>query len=481
MNFADWAGPPGEPGLVVDLRVPGALGELLTRYGAARPRVLANVLAHAYGLGAQMAVIEYRYLDADYRNEHSRFYSGTFRRYPSIAHRIHFFSTAPPAELDDEDVPAMFPPDAYLGFCVVRPVSGAPVGRTMLPPPDELAPYVSCQSEDHVNLFGTPLRIRGVPFMAQDAQLSVCAHASLWIVARYHTERFGAPKFLPSDIADVVPAAVGLGRPTPSLGLTIHQMLEASRLIGLPCLLYDIQRSAAAKESMYSLTCRYLNSGIPVIIAGGGHAFTLIGYQPYRSHDGSKLIRYIRQDDEVGPYQVVNNPNLDDYHPWKYLIVPLPTKIYVSGEKAEALGRERILSTLRSISSSDASTLLHRIETGEVKVRTTVTLSNDFKSGLLKRGLDATATAIYQRMPMSRWIWVVELTEVADRDVGAPCVVAEAVVDATDHLRDLHVLAWRVLDTLSRWLPDQDMVEDYDNLPSNLRLHCLAQVDQRVV
>jgi len=78
------------PALLVDLREAGALDYLVDEYGQRRPLVLKQVLGHAYAAGAQTAVIEYRYIDADYRDEHSRFYSTTFRRYPSVAHRIHF-------------------------------------------------------------------------------------------------------------------------------------------------------------------------------------------------------------------------------------------------------------------------------------------------------------------------------------------------------------------------------------------------------
>lgn len=64
--------------------------------------------------------------------------------------------------------------------------------------------------------------------------------------------------------------------------------------------------------------------------------------------------------------------------------------------------------------------------------------------------------AAYQRMQLSRFVWVVELTDRALRDAGEPCVLAEAVVDATDHVRDLHVLGWRIPGAVWGWLPDDD-------------------------
>lgn len=481
MDFHDWSGEPGDPGRILDLRASGALDHLLDLYGRARPEVLSRVLAQAYALGGQMAVIEYRYLDPDYRNEHSRFYSGTFRRYPSVAHRLHFFSEPPPAALSDTDAPARFRDETYLGYCVIRPVPGAPVGRTMLRPPRELEPYVSCRGEDHINLFGGPMSVDAAPFIAQDAQLIVCAHATVWITAYYHHLRFGAHRFLPGEIADAVPSATGLGRPTPSEGLTIQQLTEASRVTGLPCLVYPLRYSAASGAAVYASACRYLNSGLPVIIAGGGHAFTLVGYQPYTAKDGSKKIRFIRQDDEVGPYQTVENPLLDDYAPWEWLVAPLPPKVYVSGEKAEALGIRRLRVSLAAAGGAEHLALLKRLETHAVRFRTTVLKSNDFKTGLTRRGLGDPAAAIYERMGMSKRIWVVEATDAEERDKGNPCVIAEAVMDATDHLRDQHVLAWRIPGTLYQWLPDDDTYRIYRNLPEAPMLESLCQVSQRVV
>jgi hypothetical protein len=101
VNLFEWSRV-RQPADAVDLRRPGALSSLLGTYGGASPQVLQAVLGQAFTLGTQTAVVEYRYLDPDCRNEHSRFYSTTFRRYPSAAHRLHFFtapSPVPPARL----------------------------------------------------------------------------------------------------------------------------------------------------------------------------------------------------------------------------------------------------------------------------------------------------------------------------------------------------------------------------------------------
>jgi hypothetical protein len=191
--------------------------------------------------------------------------------------------------------------------------------------------------------------------------------------------------------------------------------------------------------------CRYLNSGLPVIVAGRGHAFVLIGYR--REHDGEpdERIEFIRQDDEAGPYQVVPDFVFDDYAPWKYLVVPLPPKLYMAGEEAEVLGA----AWLRTVFERERAPLPDRCT-----FRTTAMLSNDFKAGLEDRGLPANQAAILRRASMARWIWVVEAVDRDLRRAGHDCVVGETVIDATDHARDRRPLAWRTPNSVTVSTPD---------------------------
>jgi hypothetical protein len=145
--FEEWTGS-GLPVGRVDLNHAGALEALEEFYGGKDRGVLREVLDHAYRLGAQTAFVEYRYVDADYRNEHSRFYSTTFRRYPSVAHRLHLFSS----RFDPEEAPTpafYFRNHGYLGYAVMRPVRAAPVGRTMLKaPPNIDTTAITCLAQD---------------------------------------------------------------------------------------------------------------------------------------------------------------------------------------------------------------------------------------------------------------------------------------------------------------------------------------------
>ena len=459
MRFADWT--PSAPARVVDLRSDLALVQLANYYEGARPGVAHEVFGQAYTLGAQTAIIEYRYLDANYRSEHSSFYSITFRRYPSVAHRIHFFAQEQPDELADPNAVLDFSTmsDNYLGFVVLRPVPGAPIGRVALAPPSQFASEVTCITEERTNVFGVPMRVGSAPFMAQDSQLGVCAHMSLWTAARHHHLAFGHPDFTVAAIAESIPAE--MGRVAPSTGLTVHQLAAGCRALGLPALIYkcDPLQDLPAEESIPRIACRYLNSGMPVIVAAGSrHAFCVVGYTRVHAGTSDERIHFIRQDDERGPYQVVEDFAHDDYGTWQYLIVPLPSKIFVPGETAESLGKETLIAAAAGATDPAAADIAEagRDERGLITFRSAVVRSNRFKEGLPERGYAPEIVARYRRLPMPRWLWVVEAVRRPERNNRAKAVVGEALIDATDHGRDMNVLAWHVPGELGMWNPDED-------------------------
>jgi hypothetical protein len=206
---------------------------------------------------------------------------------------------------------------------------------------------------------------------------------------------------------------------------------------------------------------------MPVIVAAGGHhAFTLVGYRRVDAGTRDERIHFIRQDDEIGPYQVVEDFAHDVYGRWQWLIVPLPQKVFVPGEIAESLGREQLLETAGRSAHQAGFDLVHAAtgdgENRTVSFRSTVLRSNNFKATLIDRGFDQDTATLYRRLPLPRWVWIVEAIRRAERATREKAVIAEAVIDATDHSRDMHVLAWRVPGALWTWRPDEDEVGDRD-------------------
>lgn len=444
-----------EPARLFDLRSPGDLSDLWSHYGGTHQPLLRELVGYAHEeLGARSVLAEYRYLDADYRSEHSRFYSTTFRRYPSVAHRLHFFSSLPPDTALNTDHPTAFGDLGYIGYSVMRPVAAGPVGRTMLPPSGKIARYVSCVATDDANVFGSHVKVpEASPFMNQESQLGVCVHVTAWVCAHYHHLAFGHPRTLPVDISESAPFESA--RLIPARNMSVHQLAAILDGVGLPPVVYDLNR-LPPDETLGTIACRYLNSGFPVIVCGGTHAFVLVGYERAQTPAGTH-VRFIRQDDQRGPYDIVDDPRYDLYRPWDYLVIPLPAKVYVSAEVAESVGGNQLVSALEQQRDAAADQLLSRIRAGTVAFRTTGMPSNEFKTRIaqLQRLPDA-VVGEYQWTQMPRWIWITEAVDLERWDQGEDCVEAEAIIDATDHTGDPRPLAWRIPNNLYIWDPDRD-------------------------
>jgi hypothetical protein len=464
-----------------DLDSRGDFLQLAAFYEGIDPTRFHALIHRARDAGARTVVAEHRYLDADYRSEHSAFYSTTFRRYPSIAHRLHFFSDLRTRADHPPSRPSRFPQDPYLGYAVVRPVGAAAIGRTVLAPPQELAPFVSCAVTDDVNLFGSDLVVRASPFMSQDSQLGVCVHVTAWVVAYYHHHAFGGRRWLPSEIAAAAPLHRGRRVPVPAEGLTIEQLSGILDELELPPIVYRNEK--LGEEDLFSICCRYLNSGLPVIVAGGNYAWVLVGYRRVRT--GTDVaIEFIRQNDQTAPYEIVSNPFTDQpaYRPWDYLVVPLPKKLYVSGERAEGAARAKVREALTQSTKASDRALLDQLDRHEVKFRSTALPSNEFKRSTsgAERPMSPALAAAYQWMPMPRWVWAVELVDAALYDLGDRSVVGEVIVDATDHTADVRPVAWRVGGVLRTWDSDSAKAGSAD-VGAVGRLKPLSKLETRLL
>ena len=96
-------------------------------------------------IGCESVLIEHHYIDRDYMEDHSVFYSKSLAGLPNHCKRLHFFKRTSghiQAELERlykisekqhfRDASRLFSDEAYLGFSVIKPLNGCPVGRTVL-------------------------------------------------------------------------------------------------------------------------------------------------------------------------------------------------------------------------------------------------------------------------------------------------------------------------------------------------------------
>jgi hypothetical protein len=270
---------------VLDLTLPEGR-QILYALTLSKDRVelaMARVLELAL-LRAKSCVIEKLYVDHDYLSSYARFYSRVFRQVPKWCHRLHFFA----CEAKDVDLWHLAPMEhEYLGFCVVRPLTTFKTGRTIFRPPnnDDGQEYHLAIHTHEMNIFGTPMSIRGAAFLEQDARAAACASAAIWMASIGYTRSIGLRPASSTEITEFGTAFdVSAGRVMPSEGLTTAQMLQALRQLGFDPVLYTGRvygpDADVAKNSIYS----YVESQIPVIVGihfeGDpiGHAITAIGH-----------------------------------------------------------------------------------------------------------------------------------------------------------------------------------------------------------
>ena len=433
---------------MLDLNQAGALEAIRDYWALPSERVLPNAVEYLLDLGAQTAVLEVEYIDADYRDEHASFWYSTFQQYPAVAARLHFFTAAPSEFSHAEPKPFILMDRGYLGYIVLRPVPTAPVGRTMLAwdPNSAMNPksVVLCLTVDHANVFGSRLAVTGAPFYSQDRRLTRCGHATMMSTAYYYHRFLRGSRVLPGAIAEAAARVLNSqGRAVPSPGVSLTQVIEAANAIRVPPRVYSLNPDQ--QDDPEAVICRYLNSKFPVVVFTKGHAFLLVGYERVPQPDGTHKIRFLRHDDERGPYQWVEMLLDEHYGRWQNVVVPLPTKVHLPGLEAEEVGRLALEEILENSSEPEDRELFARWKdpARPLSLRSSVVTSNSFKGVVLGRLLPPDVAASYQFVHMSRFVWVVELTDRALRDAGEPPVFAEVVIDATDHPVTAHPLASR--------------------------------------
>jgi hypothetical protein len=260
------------------------------------PRQVLYLGLYLGNLGCKTIIKESHYIDRDYILDLSAFYARSLRNYPNFCSRFHFLSN----ELEAEKWNLLFDPavsraqrDAvvqeiqknYLGFAVVKPLPGSPVGRTIL----RTYPTVSASGSKRsfgglrkytCHLAGHQFHVEGLAFQQQDQGVSACATTALWSSLHKvaHDERVLVPA--PAQITEAASRyLLADGRSLPSEGLNLQQISEAIRGSGLQPL---VVKSVSLEEDRAQLLA-YVASGFPPVLAlqatsgGLGHAVCCVG------------------------------------------------------------------------------------------------------------------------------------------------------------------------------------------------------------
>lgn len=199
---------------------------------------------------ATHAVVELDYFDADYRSNATATIGTRHARAELRTNRLVFLEAGDtPDDLADVAVTLAFvDASTPLGYMVLTPDPGGPIGRSLIPPPLEMPSvkpdvdvpaHVRTIVREQISILGNLREVRGVPFIEQDGNLFSCAHAGAWMthyaaVLRGLSTRRHTVQFFAEAAGNHI-----MSRPTPPEGLTSDQIVAVLERLGLPVEVLD--------------------------------------------------------------------------------------------------------------------------------------------------------------------------------------------------------------------------------------------------
>ena len=351
--------------------------------------IVINIIRHLRVLGAKSYVLEDRYIDRDYSAEYWNFYSRTFQDHDRHCKRVHFFSgdispllqrpLSSNRRRQIQDVTSR----TYCGFCVIRPLSIAPIGRTVLKgrvrDGFNMEATVTCRADFHANLLGVDLTVTGASFVQQDERVGACAQVAIWTGMRHMHARYNYNWVSVADITRFAKPTTfreTFSLPAGSDGLTSERMIRAISEAGYQPLCFE-------RPHIGRKVLPYVESGIPVIlglnIPGGalGHAVTIVGRVFAKKDNPTNeaidyVPAYIVHDDQSGPYRwlpmyrgasnkcsfiddtIKRNTPLDtiEFNVQCHAVVAvalMPTRVFSTATAAERSAWDRIDSILKNL------------------------------------------------------------------------------------------------------------------------------------
>ncbi len=417
-------------------------GELERRFaGYEENSPWQNIIQLVKKHSCKTIIIESNYIDKDYLDEYSHFYSITFKTYDRTCNRIHFFSCILSADNLYKvlnNIQSQQENDDYIGFCIIRPTDTNRISRTVIKPKisDKNKDFVLCTAKFEVNLHGFLLVVKAMPFIQQDSQVCMCAQASLWMAIQYMHARYSFPNYSPYDITNNATRTYSLGRIMPSAGLDITQMLEVLRIKECSPVLYsrktesdsiDRKKKELENIQLKRAIYRYVESGIPVILCLklsrdeniSYHAAVVIGHT-YNNNERPSLYKigdlsyydsadwvdkFYIHDDSLGLYETLSITATDSPYSMndiEHVIVPSLRKVYLLGDEIE-LNLELVYQLVKVHCGNN-------IMPSDIVFRTYFRSSNSYKLSLQQSDMDVLLKEIYRGMEMPKYIWITEIS-----------------------------------------------------------------------
>jgi hypothetical protein len=454
------------------------------------PTQLGNIALQLESLGCKTVAVEDHYIDRDYMEDHATFYSKSFCSYPNHCLRAHFFTADKPdveskiSELVQNARQkgvaqfrvdcADFSKNHYLGFMVVKPLPGCPVGRTVLRGPTEAHDFTVHSSLRlyRVHFAGIELQVHGLAFQQQDSGVSACATTAIWSAFQKVRDFEEVAAASPAHITMLAARySLPFGRAMPSEGLSTDQMCVAVQALGASPHLLRATDSATARRYLYSI----LRSGMSCILImrkylnkTAYHAVSVAGMKCRRPDLSSNsawedlsqaLTTLYIHDDRLGPYmrarlEVEGEQKLHLQYErdgesvagerWELvqILLPMHSKVSLSIAELWEIGRLHLLPRAKSICSQ----LIGLAPTEGIQFEIRVMRAQSYLEELLHGTYDLGGEMV-QRMSntvaFSRYVGVIRLTTNSGGSL-------DVVIDTTSTLKSPIFLVVVLLNALEK-------------------------------
>jgi hypothetical protein len=424
--------------------------------------------AYLQSLGCKTLLIEHHYIDRDFICDLAAFYSRSLRDYPNYCRRLHFFAS----EFTLEKWQAMIDraasgerreierelDNSYLGYVVIRPLPGYPVGRTVLKTygestVDQQRREFGCTHDYEAHVGPFTLSVHGLAFQQQDQGVSACATTAIWSAMHGTASMEGASLPTPAEITQAASRYLLLtGRALPSGGLTTFQMCEAIRSAGFEPVLFDASDPSTDRAQLLA----YQRSGFPPILclipvggsANDGHAVCVTGVKlgqvelqtdpdlAFRDAASAVTGLYVH-DDRLGPYamadlaQSTNNGGRVqsvvrirwpgdgaeiEEHWLSAVIVPMPQKVRLNVVRLREVG----------LVAADLIGHLMAKRFRSVILSSRYLKGVDYRQQAINFGLTQAGNYLMQcELVLSRYVGIIELAD-------GPDAIVDILVDATE-------------------------------------------------
>lgn len=445
--------------------------------------LLQNLLNASREKGCVSAILESPYIDRDFSASFSSFYASLFRPYKKLCRRLHLFAKDMSGLFSDQDpqsVPAKIEAAQaeYLGYIVLRPLVHAPVSSAFLSHNlfvDEKNAEVSVRSSHDVHFLGATLNLEGFPLTQQDTRIGACAQASIWMAGRHFHLKHKGPWFsfpeITSSALRPTDSAITRSLPAGSDYLTSDNMVRALRAMGRHPVFYAPQATPDGDRWGFDpkdVVSQYVDSGIPVILGLNdgqtvGHAVVAVGSVRFEgeateiadvSSQSGFNTHFLVMDDQRGSYlRLPVEPEEGGMTPFniaehlRFMIVPLPNKVFMTSEVAEEISRGYIESVASQIPAFRAQLPEEQRESwppeqdfyeaalGDgLTARTYLTYGWKYKARALQNNMSVQLKRAVLKRDFPKYVWVTEFSypaETASIDPCARVVRAHVVTDAT--------------------------------------------------